>query len=238
MQNKQLSNDVNQVEEFRSRIVSQGDTPTRKYNIIYADPAWPYNLRKNGRGKGGGMGAQGHYPVMKVEDICALPIQEIAADDCMLFLWATPPRIKLAFEVIDAWGFEYKTFAFTWMKQNKINGELFMGTGYYTRANAEPCLLATKGKPKRVSNNIYSALLSPIEVHSKKPDIIRDRIVRLCGDKPRIELFARQKADGWDCWGNEVTSSQPRIIDTSCDVLPPRSLVMRSAFQRARRSTA
>ena len=99
---------------------------------------------------------------------------------------------------------EYKTSAFTWVKKNRKSDSLFMGMGRWTRANAEICLLATKGKPKRISASVHSVIISKIQEHSKKPNEARERIVDLCGDLPRIELFARQYADGWDCWGNET----------------------------------
>ena len=114
-------------------------------------------------------------------------------------MWATFPMLKEALEVIKAWGFTYKTAAFCWIKQNRNGSGLFMGLGNWTRSNAEICLLATKGKPKRVVTAV-----SPLERHSKKPDEARDKIVELMGDLPRIELFARQTAPGWDAWGNEV----------------------------------
>ena len=172
----------------------------KKYNIIHADPPWSYK----DKALSGNRGACCKYPVMSIEDICNLPVKDIAGDDCVLFLWVTMPKLNECFKVIEAWGFEYKTSAFTWVKKNKKSGSLFMGMGRWTRANAEICLLATKGKPKRNSASVHSVILSSIEEHSKKPNETRDRIVQLCGDVSRIELFARQYADGWDCWGNEV----------------------------------
>lgn len=174
---------------------------TKKYNIIYADPPWTYRVWA-GKGKT----AANHYDLMTVEEICNLPIQNIAADDCVLFLWITPPCLPDAFKVIEAWGFTYKTKAFNWVKRNKKSPSWFWGLGYWTRANSEDCLLATKGRPKRVSRSVHQVVDTPIEQHSKKPDIVRERIVQLCGDLPRIELFARQKTPGWDVWGNEVES--------------------------------
>jgi N6-adenosine-specific RNA methylase IME4 len=146
---------------------------------------------------------------MKLPDICALPVADVAAKDCALFLWATFPNLPEAFEVIRAWGFTYKTVAFTWVKRNRKSPGWFVGLGYYTRANAEICLLATRGSPKRVSKSVRQIIDTPLERHSKKPDEARTRIVQLFGDVPRIELFARERADGWDCWGNEV---EPDII--------------------------
>lgn len=143
---------------------------------------------------------------MNTNDISNLPIKDLATDDCVLFMWVTMPKLNECFDVIKAWGFEYKTCAFTWVKKNKKSDSWFWGMGRWTRANAEICLLATKGKPKRMSASVHSVIDTPIEGHSKKPDIVRDKIIELCGDLPRVELFARQKADGWDAWGNEIDS--------------------------------
>ena len=175
----------------------------KKYSIIYSDCPWEYRVWSK---KGQGRSAESHYPTMSIEAIRALPVSEIAAPYCALFLWITFPTLREAFTVIDAWGYTYKTVAFTWVKQNQKALSLFWGTGHWTRANAEIYLLATKGSPKRVSANVHQVVMSPIERHSKKPDEVRDRIMALMGDLPRIELFARQKTPGWDVWGNEVDS--------------------------------
>ena len=114
------------------------------------------------------------------------------------------PKLNEVFDVISAWGFEYKTCAFTWIKKNKKSDSLFMGMGQWTRANAELCLLATKGKIKRIDAGVHSVIQSPLEKHSKKPNEVRKRIVQLLGDLPRIELFARERFEGWDAWGNEI----------------------------------
>ena len=172
----------------------------KKYNIIYADPPWSYK----DKALAGNRGACCKYDVMTIEDIENLPIKDISASDCILFMWVTMPFLKDCFDVIKSWGFKYKTCAFTWIKQNKKSNSLFWGMGSWTRANAELCLIATKGKPKRQSAKVHSVIMSKIREHSRKPDETRDRIVELCGDMPRIELFARQSVDGWDCWGNEV----------------------------------
>ena len=166
--------------------------------IIYADPPWHYD-RKHGSGV-----AENHYPTMSIEEICALPVSELAAKDSALFLWATFPQLNEAFRVIDAWGFKYKTLAFLWLKQNRKADSWFYGMGFWTRSNAEVCLLATRGRPKRQCAGIHQFVISHIEQHSKKPDEVRDKIVKLMGDQPRVELFARQKTPGWDVWGNEV----------------------------------
>ena len=173
----------------------------KKYNIIYADPPWNYRLNKV-QGS-----AEQHYPTMSIEELCALPIPEITDRNSILFLWATFPKLPEALKLIKAWGFTYKTVAFVWLKQNKKSVSWFYGLGFWTRGNAELCLLSTKGKPKRKSNKIHQFIISHIEEHSKKPDKTRDKIVSLMGDLPRIELFARKKTEGWDVWGNEVESS-------------------------------
>lgn len=141
---------------------------------------------------------------MKTEDIKNLPVKDIIDSDCMLFLWVTFPRLKEGLDVMEAWGFQYKTLGFSWIKTNPKNGKPFFGIGYYTKSNCEVCLLGVKGKPIKVSNSVSSVVLSPKLRHSEKPSIIREHIVRLCGDIPRVELFARSKTIGWDTWGNEL----------------------------------
>lgn len=144
---------------------------------------------------------------MGIEELCALPVSEITEKDCVLFLWATFPQLKEALQLIKAWGFTYKTVAFVWLKTNKKALTWFYGLGFWTRGNAEICLLATKGHPKRQAKNIHQLIISPIEAHSKKPDIAREKITALMGDLPKIELFARKESPGWDIWGNEVKSN-------------------------------
>lgn len=182
----------------------------KKYQIIYADPPWEYRNMGNIQAT-----ANSHYPTMKNEDICNLPIKELSDENCILFLWATFPKLQEALDVIKAWGFEYKTVGFTWIKKNK-NGGNFFGVGWYTKSNAEICLIGVKGKAPKVSNSISSIIEAPLQGHSRKPDIVRQRIIELCGDIPRIELFARDtgeknlwgknRLDGWDKFGNEVES--------------------------------
>lgn len=178
-----------------------------KYNIIYADPPWKY---QGGAVKGAGCN---HYPVMELKDICVLPVADLAADDCLLFLWTTFPKLEETFEVIKAWGFEYKTVAFVWVKKTPKSNDWFMGLGHWTRSNAELCMLATKGNPQRFARDVHQLIIAPVEEHSKKPDITRDKIVKLAGNLPRIELFARKKVLGWDAWGNEVDCDVEIITD-------------------------
>lgn len=142
---------------------------------------------------------------MTIEEICSMPIQSICAEDCILFLWVTFPRLLEGIKTIDAWGFKYHSLGFCWVKLNKKSDTPFWGMGYYTRQNPEICLIATKGKKfKPLVRNIHSVTMTPREEHSKKPDVIRNNIVKIIGDLPRIELFARQRTEGWDCFGNEI----------------------------------
>ena len=149
--------------------------PDKKYGIIYADPPWSYS------DKGCNGAAEAQYPCMKIDEICALPVKDIAAPDSVLFLWATYPMLREALKTIEAWGFTYKSIAFQWVKVNRSGGGFFYGLGRWTRGNTEPCLLATKGKPSRVSNSVSQLIFSPIQQHSKKPDETRNRIIQLMG---------------------------------------------------------
>ena len=174
----------------------------KKYNIIYADVPWSYKDKANA----GKRGASHKYETMNLYDIEALPVRDLAAENSCLFFWTTMPQLFNAERIMNAWGFKYKTNAFTWIKMNKKNrNTLFWGMGSWTRANGELCLLGTRGRPKKVSSSVHSVIMEPIGKHSAKPPIIRDKIVELCGDLPRIELFARGKADnGWDIWGDQA----------------------------------
>lgn len=178
-------------------------TTEKRYSIIYADPPWKYNARNNIATRFGA-GAGGHYCLMTNKEISALPIGNIAADNCALFLWVTFPYLDKQIAVMEAWGFTYKTLGFSWVKTNLKNGKPFFGVGYYAKSNCEVCLMGIKGKMMPISNRVSSCIISPRREHSRKPDIVRERIVELFGDLPRIELFARQTVAGWDCWGNEV----------------------------------
>lgn len=180
------------------------DLPDKKYQIIYADPPWDYGNTKNLKGQFWGM-ADKHYPVMKLKDIKELPINDLADEDCYLFLWTTSPFLEKSFEVIKAWGFKYATVGFVWVKmKNDMSAIRGDGLGKYTISNAEYCLIARKGKYNREAKNVKQIVMTPKQEHSKKPEEVRDRIIALCGDIPRVELFARQEVNGWDCWGNEV----------------------------------
>jgi len=175
-----------------------------QYDIIYADPPWNYGAsawsnKIPSRSKTGQP-----YNAMRMIDIYDFKIPE-TSDHAVLFLWSTAPLLPEAIFTMKCWGFEYKTIAFTWIKKNKTNtSSNFWGLGAWTRSNPEFCLLGTKGNPKSVSHSVHSVVETPIQHHSKKPDIVRDKIVELCGDKKRIELFARNACEGWDCDGDQL----------------------------------
>jgi len=188
------------------------------YNIIYADPPWPYRNPQDADPARGGK----TYRTLTLEQIKSLDVPSISSTDSVLFLWATMPKLREAFEVIDAWGFKYTTCAFVWVKLNP-SGELlkggkggkdillrkgiYSGLGYWVNGNAELCLLGKRGHPARKARNVKQIVLAPRGSHSAKPPEVRDRIVRLMGDLPRIELFARELTPGWDVFGDEVPSS-------------------------------
>lgn len=180
--------------------------PAKQYSVIYADPPWAYQ-QAGATAKARGTAVK-HYPTMTTAEICALPVREIVRGGAACFMWATFPNIAEAIKVMEAWGFTYKTAAFVWVKKNRKNGGNFMGMGAYTRANAEVCLLGVtpgfKAKTQIRAHNVHQIIEAPFEGHSKKPDETRKRIVELLGDVPRLEMFARQRADGWDAWGNEA----------------------------------
>ena len=203
------------------------------FEIIYADPAWSYDDKATA----GDRGAAFKYPVMSVEDICALDVQAHTAPDCACFMWATPPCLPEAFQVMAAWGFKYSTIAFVWVKtrsvriaearrvvrgrlpglapradgivdelaaEGLITSKLHIGMGQSTRANAEIVLLGTRGKLNRVDAGVRQVVMAPLGQHSAKPPEVRERIVRLLGDRPRLEMFARDRAPGWSIWGNQA----------------------------------
>lgn len=176
-----------------------------KYKIIYADPPWSFNNKNTGGNMTSGSANQ--YNVMNIEDICKLPISEIANENCVLFMWWVASQPTEALKVVESWGFTLKTMTgLSWIKKTK-NDKDFFGMGFWTRQSTENCLIATKGKIKRISAGVRNVIYAKVEEHSKKPDIFRNTIVNLMGDLPRVELFARQKTEGWDVFGNQVDNS-------------------------------
>jgi N6-adenosine-specific RNA methylase IME4 len=188
--------------------------PTGRFGAILCDPPWHFEAwSRNGYDRH----PSRHYHTMATGDICALPVRDLAADDCVLFLWTTWPLLEAGLETIRAWGFRYKTCAFDWLKANNTQPDFFqdelpaqVGTGYWTRANSEPCLLATRGHPKRLNADVRQGIIAPRREHSRKPDGIHERIERLVAG-PYLELFARQSHPGWVTWGNERTKFDPSL---------------------------
>lgn len=178
-----------------------------KYNIIYADPPWSYEWGKGEHG--GNFAPERHYQTMSVDEICEMKttIKKIADKKCVLLMWATMPCLPDAIRVIKEWGFKYKTCAFTWVKVKK-DGQPLAGMGSYTKCNAELCLLAMRGHIKSADKTVRQIIMAQRRGHSVKPFEVRDRIVKLFGDLPRIELFARSTATGWDCWGDEAPEEE------------------------------
>lgn len=184
--------------------------PQGKYRAIYADPPWHFQSWSPEH-----QDRKAPYSTMSREEIIVLPVQSIADDDCVLFLWICWPQLEEAMDLIKAWGFTYKTCAFSWIKADSTQLELFrddldvqVGLGYWTRANSEVCLLATKGNPKRLNADVRQAIVEPRREHSRKPDCVYERIERLV-DGPYIELFARTRRPGWDSWGRDVGMFKP-----------------------------
>lgn len=192
----------------------------KKYQIIYADPPWSYYNDSNAKTDCTTIKGMRRppYKVMSSENIAKLQVNKIADKNCILFIWTTDYHLNKCLEVIKAWGFEYKTIGFVWAKKTK-QGEPVCFMGAYTmKSGVELCLLATKGKDahKLVKrHNVRALVESQRQIHSKKPDEVRNRIVKLVGDIPRIELFARKENTlledssfkNWDLWGNEVKSN-------------------------------
>lgn len=172
--------------------------PRLRYGLIMADPPWTFALRSQ---KGEAKAAQGQYRCMPEDWIKSLAVGHLAGPDCVLFLWATNPLLPLAFDVMAAWGFTFKT-AGHWSKKTK-HGKQAFGTGYILRCAGEPFLIGTMGSPK-VSRRVRSVIEGPIREHSRKPDEAFAAAEELCGDVPRLELFSRQPRIGWDAFGNEV----------------------------------
>ena len=187
------------IEEYASEQTGVIDIATteKKYSIVYADPPWQY-------WESGNKNQSLHYTTMTIDEICELPVKEITDENSVLFMWVTYPILNEAFRVIESWGFKYSTAAFVWVKKNKQKDTPFVGCGAWTRANSELCLLATKGNVMRLDASVSQVVESPVEEHSKKPDVVRELITKLVGELPRVELFCRNPADGWDVWGNEA----------------------------------
>lgn len=223
------------------------------YGVILADLAWRY------RNVGGRGACEQHYTAdpdtgrstMSDEEICAMPVGDISAEDCALFMWGTWPKDREKYLVGDAWGFEYKTLAFVWQKYFSNSCRPFYGNGRWTRANTEPVWLFTRGKPKRVDAAV-DQLIETIECecdrvlqaahsgeHSEKPEEVHHRIKRLMGDKvPAIELCARVRRPGWDAWGNDPRLGSPDVMLTGKELTHATQEQVKHAHAHARTAPA
>lgn len=185
------------------------ELPKRHFGAILADPPWRFKTYSDkGRSRCPDWRAfrgspSRRYDTMPMDEILDLPVAQLAAPDCCLFLWVSWPMLPDAMRLIEAWGFVYKSCAFDWMKTTR-SGNPAIGCGYWTRANTEPCLLATRGKPQRLIRDVRMAILEPRRESGRKPDCVHGRIERLVAG-PYLELFARQSRPGWTTWGNEAT---------------------------------
>jgi N6-adenosine-specific RNA methylase IME4 len=175
------------------------------YQLIYADPPWHFRSRSK---KGESRSAKKYYPVMSFSDIAALPISKIAAKNSVLLMWAIDPMLNVAFDVIKAWDFSFKTVRFYWVKENVKSAGFFTGPGYYTRANPEQCLLAIRGAGlRRMDRGVKRLIVAPRGRHSEKPAQAYRRIERLFGSVSPVELCARRRRADWDAFGNQVEGS-------------------------------
>lgn len=179
---------------------------------LAADPPWKY---KTWSDKGLTKSAEQHYSTLPLEEIVRLPIKDIAAKDCWLFLWTTWTHMEQALAVMRAWGFKYSSNAFVWWKLRRALGSQTMmfvdplndshfGMGHTTRKATEPCILGRRGKPKRLNASVLDILISPVREHSRKPDDFFPRVEKFCAG-PRLELFARETRPGWVQLGDQVT---------------------------------
>ena len=202
--------------------MSPPDWPTGKYGAILADPPWFWKSYKDFSGHGGPVmstsrSARRHYDVLDYEQLKALPVSDLTLEDAVLFVWIIWPHLEQAIDVISSWGFTYKTCAFCWVKAQTKQIDLLrddmdgqVGLGFWTRANSEVCLLATRGKPKRLNADVRQAILEPRREHSRKPSCVYERIERLVAG-PYLELFARTTRPGWTSWGNETRKFAPSV---------------------------
>jgi site-specific DNA-methyltransferase (adenine-specific) len=214
---------IKRVKERHEQIIEHGCTVDdlfaliesgKRFGVIYADPPWPFETSQTRRS------VEHHYNTSTLDEIMKLPVAQLAADDCALVMWCTWPHIAIGThcKIIEAWNFKPSTVAFVWVKQKPGgNGLRHSGNGYWTIANTEACLIATKGSPLRLANDVHQVVMAPVREHSGKPEEVRQRIERLFPG-PYLELYARKPAPGWTCWGNEIPHGEFReSLVTSCD---------------------
>jgi N6-adenosine-specific RNA methylase IME4 len=204
---------IKETKERHAKVIEHGCTVDdlvalaksgERFGVIYADPPWPWETWGGDSGKIQSA-CDNHYGTSALDEIMKLPIAHLAADDCALLMWCTWPHISIGthIKVIEAWGFRPCTLAFDWIKQNPRRDGLHTGMGYYTRSNAEPCLLAVRGSPVRLATNVHQVVIAPVGEHSAKPEEVRRRIERLFPG-PYLELNGRKPVSGWTVWGNEI----------------------------------
>jgi N6-adenosine-specific RNA methylase IME4 len=211
------------LERSPSQILDAGvfaGLPSGYYGAVVADPPWRFQARtalqvENWESR---RDVEKHYSTMSVEEIAALPVGELAARDAHLFLCVTGPCLRQAFDVIESWGFRYSAVAFTWVKLRRgwdvrqlrlippDETDLHFGLGLTTRKNTEFVLLGRRGSARRNAKDVREVILAPVREHSRKPSELFSRVERYC-DGPYLELFARERRDGWDCWGHEAPAN-------------------------------
>lgn len=179
--------------------------PPRKYQVIYADPAWQFGNRNTG----GSMtsSAEAHYTVTSLEEMAALPVAQLADEHCLLVMWWVGSMPQEAIDLCRSWGFRLVNMnGFVWRKLTKAKRIPVFGMGFTTRAGSESALIGVRGKLGELikDHSVRAVIEAPVGCHSQKPHAFREAIEKLCGDVPRVELFARDAANGWDCWGNQA----------------------------------
>jgi N6-adenosine-specific RNA methylase IME4 len=215
--------------------------PHRHFGAILADPPWGFQTWSGPEKKIASRGTVAPYRTMEMDDLAKLPVGDVAAENAVLFLWVVWPTLPQAIDIMRAWGFEYKTCAFCWMKADPyklfaLEEDVYMGLGYWTRANSEVCLLGTRGKAKRQDNSVRQGIIESRREHSRKPDGVHERIERLVSG-PYLELFARQRRPGWECRGNELDKFAP-VVEAPYDPADDFAKSLEVGYQAIRERVA
>ena len=184
--------------------------PNKKYQIVYADPPWDMRYVKGL--KGGIHCFDMPYSTMSDEEIMALPIKDIIDKNSILFMWVIDSRIPKVKEIMESWGFRYITVGFIWNKKAETTNGYNAILSQYTRKSCEFCFIGRCGEKIVKNSNVDQFISESKKEHSKKPKVVRERILKMCGDISRIELFSRDRIEGWDCWGNEVPTSEQKLL--------------------------
>ena len=174
-----------------------------KFATISMDPPWSFKTYSD---KGKDRSPEQHYPTMSYDELAALPIPELMAENGVLHLWTSWPLLAQAFNLLSHWGLHYSTCGLLWIKTKRDGSEgLFTGMGYWSRSNSEFTLLATRGHPVRLGKDVHQVIIAPVMEHSRKPEEAASRMERL-SPGPYLEMFARRTRPGWTVWGNEIES--------------------------------